>query len=149
MAEKQTRLRVITPSRALIDEDVDMVIIHGAEGDFGVLPGHAPLTTTISYGPLRIFKTGQDGQDEIVLAVFGGFVEVAQESVTIMSDLAERPDEIDVKRAEAAKERAERRMRESENDVDQKRAELALRRALVRIEVSSYSILGGARHRMS
>ena len=134
MAENKTRLRIVTPERNLYDEDVDMVIMRATSGDIGFMYGHAPLTTTISYGMMRIIV---DGGKELHATVFGGFAEVMPDHITILSDAAEWPDEIDPNRAREAKERAEERIRNHESNVDAKRAELALRRALVRLDVSN------------
>ena len=140
MAGTKIRLRIVSPSRKLFDEDVDMLIVRTTEGDMGILPGHQTLTAILSYGRLKIVR----GEETLVAAVLGGFVEVQPDSVTLLSDAAEWPDEIDVNRAEAAKERAERRLRQQSIDVDVQRASLALRRALVRMEVSSYPLIHAA-----
>src|SRR5690349_24159294 len=99
-------LEIVTPDRSLITERVDEVEIPGAEGYFGVLPGHTPLLATLQVGELwyRI------GQEMHYLAVAFGFVEVLPERVTVLAQIAERPEDIDVPRAEAAKRRADERM---------------------------------------
>ncbi len=136
------RLRVVSPTRKLFDKEVDMIIMRASEGDLGVMAGHIPLTTTLSMGALRIFdESAEENAKERMMAVLGGFAEIRPDCVTILSDSAEWPDEIDIKRAEAAKERAERRMNENSGELDVQRASLALRRALVRIEVSSYPLI--------
>ena len=132
------RLKVITPSKRLVDEDVNMVILRGSEGDMGILPGHENRIAALGYGALRAF--GDEGEMKR-LAVLGGFAEVRADAVTVLSDAAEWADEIDASRAEAAKLRAEQRLQQAEEGVDMQRAELALRRALVRIEVSSYPLI--------
>lgn len=134
MAENnKIRLSIVTPERRLYDSSVEMVIMRTAMGDIGVIHGHTPLTTALSPGVMRIL----DGDKELRAVVFGGFAEISSESITILSDSAEWPDEIDKNRALAAKERAERRLAEASNSIDANRAQLALRRALVRIDVSS------------
>ncbi len=122
-------LRVVSPTRLVYEGDVNMVIVRTVEGDIGVLPGHENLTTVLSMGLLRIVT----GDSEEVISVLGGFCEVSKEGVTILSDAAELPSEIDVERAQKAKQRAEERL--SKGDIsDVQRAELSLRRALVRLE---------------
>ncbi len=136
---KSLQLCIVTPTNMLFDEEVDMVIMRTQEGDLGVLAGHEPLTTSLGYGVMKAVR----GEQEILFSVLGGFVEVGPQKVTVLSDAAERPEQIDVNRAQSAKERAERMLRSQSDDVDTKRASLALRRALVRIEASSYPLIGG------
>lgn len=131
MASK-IRLDIVTPERIVYSEDVDMVIARATDGDIGILPGHAPLIAGLATWPLRV----QRDQSESQVALFGGFIEVGPEKVTILASCAELPGEIDVKRAEAAKTRAESRLKEVAPDIDMERAEAALRRALVRLRVS-------------
>ncbi len=135
MADKKLHLQIITPVKRLFDDEIKTVSMRGVEGDFGILPAHEPFTTILSYGILKI--TTVDG-NELRATVFGGFVEVLPDQVTILTDSAEWPDEINKERAMASKERAESRLKNPSN-VDVKRAELALHRALVRIEATSYA----------
>ena len=135
---KRLHLKIITPLRILYDEEIEMVILRGENGDMGILPGHESRAAVLGYGPLRIFN---DGAQESELAVLGGFAEIFNDSITVLSDAAEWPEEIDRVRAEAARERAEQRIQQKNNDTDMQRAELSLRRALVRIEVSSYPLI--------
>lgn len=135
MVDKKIRIRIVTPVRQLYDKEVDMVIIRGSEGDLGIMSGHQAITTALGYGIMKIKNDGE----EIIAIVFGGFAEINPNQITILSDAAEWPDEIDVKRAEDAKERAEKRLKSE--DIDVYRAELSLRRALVRIEGSNYKSL--------
>ena len=137
---KQLHLKIITPLRLLYDNDVDMVIMRGENGDMGILSGHESRAAVLGYGPLRIFN---NGAEENELAVLGGFAEIMNNRVTVLSDAAEWPDEINRVRAEAAKTRAEQRILQKNTDTDMQRAELSLRRALVRIEVSSYPLIRG------
>ncbi|MDR1559950.1 MAG: ATP synthase F1 subunit epsilon [Clostridiales bacterium] len=137
---KRLSLKIITPLRLLYDEDVDMVILRGADGDMGILPGCESRAAVLGYGPLRIFN---NGAEENELAVMGGFAEILNDKVTVLSDAAEWPSEIDRVRAEAAKARAQQRILQKSGDTDIQRAELSLRRALVRIEVSSYPLIRG------
>ena len=133
MAEKskKLRLRIVTPTKPVFDDDVDMVIMYTADGQIGVLTGHQPITTVMGYGPLRVYN------DEKVeyYAVFGGFAEINRDGATILADIAEHPAEIDAERAKRAKERAERRKSEQKSDLDEKRLKLALRKATVRLEL--------------
>lgn len=130
MSNNKIRLRIVTPTRQLYDNQIDMVIMRSTSGDVGILHGHQPLTTTLDYGLLRI----AEGDKELTATVFGGFADVQPDCITILSDAAEWPDEIDKNRALAAKERAEKRLKAGGNNTDIMRAELALRRALVRLE---------------
>ena len=131
MANK-IRLDIVTPERIVYTEDVNMVIARATDGDIGVLPGHAPLIAGLDIWPLRIIK--DEGETQI--SVCSGFIEVRPEKVTVLAGCAEMPVEIDVKRAEAAKQRAETRLKEESPDIDFERAEAALRRALVRLRVA-------------
>ncbi len=139
---KNLRLRVVTPQKILFDGDVSMVIMRAESGDIGVLPGHEALTTVLSYGAMRVFN-----DEEVTLyTVMGGFAEIGPDMVTILSDAAERNDEIDRERAIAAKERA---LRDIENLTDKREIQMSqnsLRRALVRIDVSSYPIVGSRKN---
>ncbi|MDR2648655.1 MAG: ATP synthase F1 subunit epsilon [Clostridiales bacterium] len=137
---KRLRLKIITPLRLLYNDDVEMVILRAAFGDMGILPGHEVCAAVLGYGPLRILG---EGAKENELAVLGGLAEILNDRVTVLSNAAEWPNEIDRVRAEAAKARAEQRMLKKTNDTDMQRAELSLRRALVRIEVSSYPLIRG------
>jgi len=129
---KRLKLRVITPTKQAYEGDCDMVILETVDGQIGVMPGHIPLTTILGLGLMRIY----DGELIETFAVFGGFCEINQQSVTVLADVAEHPGEIDTERAKHAKERAERRIKEHQQNLDEKRARLALRRALVRLEMS-------------
>jgi F-type H+-transporting ATPase subunit epsilon len=123
-------LEIATPTRLVVTETVDEIVIPGSEGYFGVLAGHAPFLTTLGIGEL-IYRIGRD---ERYLAVSGSFAEVRNDKVIVLADTGERPEEIDRARAERARERAERRLSgRSEVEVDYNRALLALARALTRI----------------
>ena len=127
-------LEIVTPDRSLVREDVDEVELPGSEGYFGVLPGHTPLLSMLKVGELwyRI------GQEKRYLAVAGGFVEVLPDRVTVLAQVGERAEDIDVARAEAAKRRAEERLA-NPMDVDLDRARFSLARALVRIQVATFA----------
>ena len=131
MAERLT-LEITTPMRMVVAEEVDEVVAPGSEGYFGVLPGHAPFLTTLGIG----IVTYRVGRDEQKLAVAGGFCEVRNDKVIILADTAERPGEIDLARAQRARERAERLLTGHQEDIDFARAQAALARALVRLQVA-------------
>jgi F-type H+-transporting ATPase subunit epsilon len=127
-------LEIVTPERSLVNEQVDEVQLPGSEGYFGVLPGHAPLLSTLQVGELWY----RVGAEKHFLAIAFGFVEVLPERVTVLAQIAERPQEIDVTRAEAAKKRAEERLaRSPQTDVDFERARVALMKSLVRLQVAT------------
>jgi F-type H+-transporting ATPase subunit epsilon len=135
MAERLT-LEVATPSRSVISEQVDEVVVPGIEGYFGVLPGHAPLLSTLGIGEL----TYRIGREERHAAVAGGFCEVRNDKVIVLADTAELPHDIDRARAERARERAEQRLSgRSGEEVDYARASASLARALIRIQVAGRS----------
>jgi F-type H+-transporting ATPase subunit epsilon len=116
-----------------VADKVDEVEIPGAEGYFGVLPGHTPLLATLKVGELWYRK----GAEKFYLSIAFGFAEVLPDRVTILAELAERADEIDVARAEAAKRRAEERVAKPGPDIDFERARLALMKSIVRLQVST------------
>ena len=126
-------LEIVTPDRALVREEVDEVQIPGAEGYFGVLPGHTPLLATLKIGELWY----RVGQEKHFLAIAGGFVEVLPDRVTILAHIAERSHDIDPERAEAARKRAEERLAQSLQDVNFERARVALMKSLVRLQVAA------------
>ena len=126
-------LEIVTPERSLASEEVDEVQLPGADGYFGVLPGHAPLLATLQVGELwyRI------GQEKHYLAIAFGFVEVLPERVTVLAQIAERQEEIYVPRAEAAKKRAEERIAKPQVEVDFERARVAMMKSLIRLQVAA------------
>lgn len=125
-------LEIITGEKILLREtDIDEVIAPGAIGELGVLPNHAPLVTSLKPGELRVKKEGR----EEPYFISGGFLEVRSDAVTVLADSAERGDEIDLDRAEAARTRAMELLR-GEIDVDRVRAEGALQRSLLRLRVA-------------
>jgi F-type H+-transporting ATPase subunit epsilon len=138
-------LEIVTPDRSLVNDEVDEVQLPGAEGYFGVLPGHTPLLATLQVGELWY----RVGQAKHYLAVAFGFVEVLPDRVTVLAQIAERAQEIDVARAEAAKRRAEERVARapqgsagvsgagSSPDLDFERARIALAKSLLRLQVAS------------
>ena len=132
MAEATIDLMIVTPERAVVHEEVEELQIPGAEGYLGVLPGHAPLFSDLKVGEVGYRK----GDRWFFLAVAWGFVEVLPNQVRILAETAERAHEIDVERANRAKQRAEDRISRGGEDIDYQRALVALERALVRIQVS-------------
>jgi F-type H+-transporting ATPase subunit epsilon len=127
------KLDIVTIERQVFSGDVDMVIAPGVEGEFGILPNHAPLISALHEGELRVKK---DAETQ-VFAIGGGYLEVLENTVTVLADTAEHAAEIDVSRAEAARERAERLLREGPTDpVDRSMIEGALRRSKVRLKVA-------------
>ncbi|MFC5451434.1 F0F1 ATP synthase subunit epsilon [Paenibacillus aestuarii] len=126
-------LEIVTPERKVYAEPANMIIAKGVEGELGILPNHIPLVTPLKISSITVKKQGS--KDEII-AVNGGFMEVRKDKVVILAESAELPEQIDVDRAKAAKERAEKRLAEKQASVDFKRAEAALQRALNRISVS-------------
>ncbi len=134
MAEK-LKLEIVTPDGLVASEEVDEVTAAGSEGEFGVVPGHAPFVTTLKIGML-IAKSG--GQSNYYF-VNWGYAEVGPDKVAVLADSSEKSGEIDVERAKAAKDRAEERLRK-EDDIDFARAEAALARALMRISVAEKKI---------
>lgn len=129
----QLTLEVVTPDRALVTEKVDEVQVPGAEGYFGVLPGHAPLLATLQVGELW-YRVGSETHH---VAIAFGFVEVLPDRVTVLAQIAERAQEIDVARAQAAKTRAEKRIANPQTLMDVERARVALMKALIRLQVAS------------
>ena len=125
-------LEIVTPDRSLVREDVDEVELPGSEGYFGVLPGHTPLLATLKVGELWY----RVGQEKRYLAVAGGFVEVLPDRVTVLAQVGERAEDIDVARAEASKRRAEERIA-NPVDVDLERARFSHSKALVRLQIAT------------
>ncbi len=124
-------LRIITPDRVFYKNQVKMVEFNTTEGEIGVLPGHIPLTVIIKPGILNI----TEGEGDKEAALHAGFAEILPEQVTILAEIIEWPEEIDEERAEAARERAEERLRSRTPETDIARAETALQRAMARINV--------------
>ena len=130
-------LEVVTPEKKVLSEVVDEVILPGREGYLGVLPGHAPLLTSLKIGSVEY----RQGATKGFIALAWGFAEVLPDRVTILADIAERPEEIDVARAKARKEELERQMKEPPPGFDFAKAQDALQKAIVRIEVFSVASL--------
>jgi F-type H+-transporting ATPase subunit epsilon len=127
------QLQIVSAERSLVNERVDEVEIPGADGYFGVLPGHTPLLALLGAGELWY----RQGQEKHYLAIAFGFAEVLPDRVTILAQLAERADEIDIARAEAAKKRAEARLSSPGADMDFERARVAMLKSLIRLQVAT------------
>ncbi|WP_017810969.1 MULTISPECIES: F0F1 ATP synthase subunit epsilon [Paenibacillus] len=127
-------LEIVTPERLVFSEQVDRLKATGIDGELGILAGHIPMVTPLKVAPLAF----QAGKQRTTYAIQGGFLEVRADKVVVLADSAEKASDIDVDRARAAKERAERRLNNrSQDHTDFRRAELALQRAMNRIKVSS------------
>ncbi len=126
------RCEVITAERIVFDGNVDIVVAPGVAGQLGILPHHAPLITALGCGELILRRSGEDEY----IAIGGGFMEVRPDHVIVLADSAERAEEIDEARAEAARLRAQQTMQQKRReDVDLARAEAALRRSATRLKV--------------
>jgi len=126
-------LQIVSAERSLVNETVDEVEIPGADGYFGVLPGHTPLLALLGTGELWY----RQGQEKVFFSLAFGFAEVQPDRVTILAQIAEKAEEIDIGRAEAAKKRAEERLAQATIDMDAERARIALMKALIRLQVST------------
>jgi len=126
------KLDIVTAERVVFSEEVDVVIAPGVEGQLAILPHHTPLMTALQAGELQT----RQGGEEFFLAIAGGFLEVRPDRVIILADAAERVEEINVARAEEAKQRAEERLSHHPLELDTARAEAALRRSLIRLKVA-------------
>lgn len=125
-------LKIITPDRIFYEEQVSMVEFNTIEGEVGIYREHIPMTMIISPGILTITK----GQEVSEAALHAGFAEVLPDQVTILAEIVEWPEEIDLSRAEESKSRAEERIREHAPGTDMRRAEMSLKRAVARIETA-------------
>jgi len=123
-------LKIVTPDRVFYEGEADMVEFNTTEGEIGVYKRHIPMTVIIKPGILTI----TEGEEKKIAALHAGFAEILPDAVTIMAEIIEWPVEIDEKRAEQAKERAEERLRSRSPETDIARAETALQRAIARIE---------------
>jgi F-type H+-transporting ATPase subunit epsilon len=126
------KLEIVTAERQVFSDEVKAVIAPGVEGQLGILPHHAPLMTMLQSGELIIKKD----DEENYLFISGGFLEVRPEKVIVLADACEHCEEINISRAEEAKQRAEERLKTPASGMDHTRAEAALRRSLVRLKVA-------------
>jgi len=127
----RVRLDIVTAEKVVYSDDVDLIVAPGIEGELGILPHHTPLMTALQAGELRVSKGGE----EFYLAISGGFLEVRPDRVIVLADAAERAEEIDVARAEAARKHAEEQLEHKLSTADASLAEAALRRSLARLKV--------------
>ena len=125
-------LEIVTAERLVLSDDVDQVNAPTKDGRVGILPRHMPLITVLTEGELSIIKNGVRTE----FAVFGGLMEVLPDRVTILADSCDRSDEIDLDRAEEARQRAEERIAQRKSDQDMIQAEAELRRALMQIRIA-------------
>ena len=133
------QLQIVSADRSIVNETVDEIQVPGAEGYFGVLPGHTPLLSLIGTGELWFRR----GSETSYVSLSGGFAEVQPDRVTILAQIAERADEIDTARAEAAKRRAEERLSRPTMDIDSERARVALLKSLIRLQVATRARVRG------
>lgn len=124
-------VEIVTPERKVYEETANMVSVKGIEGELGILPNHIPLVTPLRIAPVTIKR----GNVVDVVAVNGGFIEVRKDKVVILAESAELAKDIDVERAEAAKQRAEQRLAAKRDEYDFRRAELSMQRAMNRLNV--------------
>lgn len=130
---KKLKLNITTPrGLKFAEEEADMIIMRCIDGNLGVLPGHEPVSTVLGDGILRIINNGIEQK----LAVFGGIAEIDSETVNIFTTIAQRPEEIDLERAEKDRQEAEALIQEAAEEVQMQSSHVLLRRSLVRIEVS-------------
>jgi F-type H+-transporting ATPase subunit epsilon len=134
MLPEAIELIVVTPERQLLRETVVEVTIPGLDGELGILPGHAPLITELGIGEMR-YRTATSSEP-IWLAILRGFAEVLPDRVTLLAETAERGEEIDLARAEAAKARAEERLTSHDPNMDWDRATISLQRAVIRVQIA-------------
>lgn len=132
---EKLRLEIVTPDGRVFNSEVDEVTATGSEGEFGVLPGHAPFITTLKIGML----TARKGNEVMYFFVNSGYAEVGPDKVVVLADSAERAEDIDVERAKAAMKRAEERLKKKE-EIDFARAESSLERATMRIQIAERRI---------
>ncbi len=128
----EMKLEIVTAERVVYSEDVSVLVAPGSDGELGVLPGHAPLLTTLAPGEIKVTKDGE----ESFMVVSGGFLEVLGNKVTILANTAEHAEEIDEDRAEAALQRAQERVASAESDMDLERALASMRRSAARLGVA-------------
>lgn len=126
------RLQIIAVDRVFFDDDVEKIVFRGSEGDIAVLQNHTPLTTTLSVGELKVFTGGKNSRNATLI---NGFAKIEPNKTIILTDAAEWPDEIDCERAEASKERAEKRLKDG--TMNNARAQAALKRALIRLSIAN------------
>lgn len=132
MSEK-LHLKIITHERVVFDEDVDEIYSKGTQGEFGILPNHIPFMSALEIGVTKIVTGGKPQY----FTTMGGVFQLADNQAVILTQTAEKAEEIDIKRAEDAKSRAEERLEASAADIDTQRAEISLARALARLKATN------------
>lgn len=135
MSDKRVTLEVVTPERLVYTAETPMVIAPGVVGQFGIMADHVPLVSALEIGSLTVKGEHEDEYEEIFIN--GGFFEVSENKAIVLTRSAESKEEIDLERAERAKQRAEERLSHPDADLDVRRAELALQRALMRLKIKS------------
>jgi F-type H+-transporting ATPase subunit epsilon len=131
MSDKLFKIKIVSPERVFYEDEVSMAEFNTSEGEIGVLKNHIPMTVILDPGILTL----KNGTEEKKAALHSGFAEILPEAVTILAEIVEWPDEIDLERAEAAKSRAEERLKSRHSETDLLRAEIAFYRAVARINV--------------
>ena len=129
---KTLTVSVVTPDGQVLEEDYEMISCKAETGELGILPGHIPLVAPLTINAVRLKRN----EEEELVAVNGGFIEVRPDKVTILAQSAEKAEDIDVERAERAKERAQKLIESNDPNIDVERAQLALYRALNRLNVA-------------
>ncbi len=133
MADNTFKVSIITPERTFYEGEAEMVEFNTVEGQIGVYPKHIPLTTVIAPGICTI----HEGEGQKRAAIHAGLAEILPDKVTLLAEIAEWPDEIDLERARSAEDRARERLANKAGDVDLLRAEIALKKALVRQDIKA------------
>ena len=137
MIPDKIELEIVTPERMVLSETVDSVVLPGAEGYLGVLPGHTPLLTGLMIGELSYIQNGK----EHVLAVSRGYAEVLRGKVSVLAERCEKAEEIDADRAERSKKRGEEVLKRKDVQMDEfRRAELRIKRAIARIRARNHGL---------
>lgn len=132
MAENAIKFEVVTPEKVVFSGEIEWIIVPAALGNLGVLRNHAPLVTALRIGMVTYLQDGKPYR----MAISGGFMEVVRNQAVVLANTAEIGEKIDLQRAQAARERAEKRLNERSADLDVLRAELALKRAISRIKAA-------------
>lgn len=132
MTDKKLHLKITTHERVVFDEDVDEIYSKGTQGEFGILPGHIPFMSALDIGVTKVIIDGKP----LRFTTMGGVFQLAGNDALILTQVAEKAEEIDVERAEESKKRAAERLESNTGDVDTERAEIALARALARLKAS-------------
>lgn len=130
---KTLTVSVVTPDGQVLEDDYEMLSCKAESGELGILPRHIPLVAPLTINAVRLIR----GNEEDLVAISGGFLEVRPDKATILAQSAELPEDIDIERAKEAKSRAEQRLESNDDQIDKSRAKLALNRALNRIKIAA------------